>query len=74
MDCKNFSNELELYLDDELPPEQQAALIAHIHSCPECESRFQQDKLFKALLNEKLARFIPEAAFVENVRLGVQGI
>jgi anti-sigma factor RsiW len=72
MECKNFSYDLELFLDDELPPDKHAQLAAHITTCPECESRFQQDKRLKTLLIEKLARFVPEAAFVENVRLAVK--
>ena len=58
------------YLDGELPPEQMAALAAHVAECARCYPHYRFEVAFlKALARQRDRASRPPPALVEQVRL-----
>lgn len=47
MNCENILMMISLYLDNELPKEQEAFLFTHLSSCPKCREEFKQQNLIQ---------------------------
>jgi anti-sigma factor (TIGR02949 family) len=61
MSCKDYNEPLNALLDGELPPDQAAALTAHLAACPVCIQTLAE----LAALRAWLAQALPEKAPVE---------
>jgi mycothiol system anti-sigma-R factor len=68
--CNEVLEELERFVDGELPAEQFADLAAHIHECPPCLHRADFQTKLKEILRKKCsaASAPPPEAFIVRVR------
>jgi hypothetical protein len=55
MRCKDFEQDLALYLYEELPAQQQAAWDAHLASCPRCRTGLEEARRLQELLGRRPA-------------------
>lgn len=66
-----YTDKIILYLDDELPPAEAAALETHMASCPACEAEFEAlaklDRLFASA-----PMVVPPANFVATFELKLE--
>jgi anti-sigma factor (TIGR02949 family) len=60
--------ELERFVDGELPADKFADLAAHIHECPPCLQRADFQAKLKEILRKKCSTTAPPAAFIVRVR------
>lgn len=56
MDCEKSLEMLQLKIDNELTPVEEADLIEHISSCSICRERYQSENLFKDFLRKNLPK------------------
>ena len=67
--CNEVLEELERYVDGELPAEKFADLAAHIHECPPCLQRADFQARLKEILRKKCSSGAPAPpAFILRVR------
>lgn len=72
MDCKVFLEKLDGFIDEELTPEERAAMLKHAESCPACRRELEKARALKAVLGQLDARpVVPlsaQAAWREAIR------
>jgi putative zinc finger protein/HEAT repeat protein len=56
INCKELEENLTLYQCDELPPDQRAALEAHVRECAPCRARLEDAQRVAEFLRERNAR------------------
>ncbi len=68
--CNEVLAEIERYVDGELPDDQLADLVKHIHECPPCLYRADFQAKLKEILRTKCeaSRSVPQEGFVLRVR------
>ncbi len=60
MTCKEISELISLYLDNEITNEEQNILLEHIKTCPTCKKEFEEIKKIKEILNNEEEIDLPE--------------
>jgi anti-sigma factor RsiW len=72
MACQVWSEKLGLYLDGELPPNEQQALREHMRGCADCSSDSLDRLGAKRAIQLAGQRFVPDAAFRARIQAGIQ--
>ena len=54
MDCEEVRKYIHAFLDDELDVELNLDVLEHINLCPDCRARFEDEKNFKQLVENRL--------------------
>ena len=67
MDCKEFREILDLYVDDELSAEASAAARVHLNECLACRRVEQELRRLRADLKQLVARYEPPPELFEEV-------
>jgi anti-sigma factor RsiW len=70
MACQVWSEKLDLYLDDELPPNEQQVLREHMRGCADCSSDSLDRLRAKRSIQLAGQRFFPDAAFRARIQAG----
>ena len=52
-DCKAALRELDVFLDDEMPPDARAQIRHHLDGCPDCNGAFDFHAGLKSIVREK---------------------
>lgn len=68
MGCADWIEELDAYLDGELPPEKMRAFDAHVRSCPSCAADALARVQLKRTIQTAGKRFAPSAEFRNRVQ------
>ncbi|MDQ3072139.1 MAG: zf-HC2 domain-containing protein [Bacteroidota bacterium] len=68
MDCKVTREEMQLYIDAELPDEQLAEVRQHIEACSDCRRLYENELNLKTMVHDRLPKFTPALGLLENVR------
>lgn len=68
MNCLDVASNLQLFIDEELPNPEMEHMRGHLGACPECNHRFESERLFKQTLKEKLPKRAASPAMREDVR------
>ena len=53
LDCNGTLQELDSFLDDEMPDDARAAIRHHLDGCPDCLSAFDFHAELKSIIHEK---------------------
>ena len=72
MDCKEVLIRLWEYLDQELGPEEAAAVRAHLSDCVNCYPAYRCDQALLDLLARQRARCSAPAALKVSIRLQLE--
>lgn len=67
MECEEVVIRLWEYLDEELTPEEAAAIGAHLSGCGRCHPRYCCDRAFLALLARQRSRCSAPAVLVATI-------
>ena len=67
VDCGMVLDQLDLYLDGELPPDELEELAEHMRACFPCADRADFAEQLKALVRDRCAEHAPPA-LVERIR------
>ena len=70
MACQVWSEKLGLYLDGELPPNEQQVLREHMRGCADCSSDSLDRLRAKRSIQLAGQRFVPDAAFRARIQAG----
>lgn len=73
MDCDRWKEQIETYLDGELPESAMRDLDAHVRSCPSCAAEVLTHVQMKRAIQSAAKRFTPEPAFRNRVQELVAG-
>jgi anti-sigma factor (TIGR02949 family) len=60
LNCQEVIRQLYAYLDGELEPQSESEVDEHIHSCRECMSRAEFERLLRKRLIESTDKRAPE--------------
>lgn len=67
MECKDVLTRLWEYLDEELAPEDAAAVATHLNGCPSCRPCCSFDTNFLTLLRRQRARVSAPPTLIASV-------
>jgi anti-sigma factor RsiW len=68
MESQHWTEKLDLYLDGELPPDEERALREHLRECPACAADALDRMQMKRAVHAAGVRFQPDAAFRARVQ------
>jgi anti-sigma factor (TIGR02949 family) len=68
MNCIDVATNMQLFLDEELPPRDMNEVRDHLAKCPLCDEKFESEKLFKQVLKEKICKKCATDALMHEVR------
>lgn len=71
MACQLWSEKLDLYLDGELPPDEQRRLREHMRGCVDCSSESLDQLRAKRAIQLAGQRFVPDPAFRARIQAGI---
>lgn len=72
-DCSEALNELQLYLDGELPDGDLSTIRAHLAACYPCADRATFEEQLRALVRERCAEAAPPD-LVDQIRARLDGV
>lgn len=72
-DCKDTIEELERFLDRELPSDKAGAIMAHLRTCTDCQGAYEFHSELHRIIAVKAARDEVTPEFLEKLR-GCLGI
>ncbi len=72
MECKDVLTRLWEYLDEELAPEDAAAVATHLSGCPSCRPCCSFDTNFLALLRRQRARLSAPPRLIASVSVSLR--
>ena len=66
--CAEVIAMVNLYLDGELPKEQETTFLQEINNCPHCLEEYNIDKSFKEFIVAKMARRNGSTQLIQSIK------
>lgn len=66
--CESFSDNVILYLDGRLNPQEQQELLAEMKSCPSCLAKYNNEKAIRTLIRSKVTRKKVSPSFIQSIK------
>ena len=66
--CTSFSDNVILYLDGRLNPQEQQKLLAEMKSCPSCSETYRKEKAIRTLIQSKVTRKKVSPTFIQSIK------
>lgn len=73
MDCRDFSENLQAYLDNELPEIERVALEEHLQTCTSCTEELRELSMVNRVLEKAFASRPPAGGFMARVIAKITG-
>lgn len=67
-DCQETLQELERFLDSELPPERSGQILAHLKVCTDCQGAFEFHAELRIAIREKATKDDLPDGFLERLK------
>jgi len=70
---KNFDEiTIQKYIDNELSPEERAAVEKHLENCKECSEQVENQRVFSEKVKDSLNGFVPDDIKIPEFKLSYQ--